>query len=125
MMRGARQFFARLSALRSTAVPDAPSLPVRDPWPGEPAHGARILKGEIEWLSVVRPLRPGVFPDASGSVPMLAHVHGFSWLRDLRALGTAAGAVRDVPDIHCQTVNARGPGLQGATARITRCCASR
>ena len=94
MMRGARQFLARLSALRPAVIPDAPSLPVRDPWPGEPAHGARILKGEIEWLSVVRPLRPGVFPDTSGSAPMLAHLHGFSWLRDLRALGTDAARSR-------------------------------
>lgn len=93
-MRGAKQWIARLSALRSGGVPDAPALPVRDPWPGEPARGARIIKGEIEYQGVVRPLRPGGFAAADASSIMLAHIHGFTWLRDLRALGTDAARTR-------------------------------
>ncbi|MCF3946918.1 heparinase II/III family protein [Acidiphilium iwatense] len=93
-MRGARQWMAKLASLRGASVPDAPSLPVRDPWPGEPARGARIIKGEIEYLGVVRPLRPGGFTSGDASAPMLAHIHEFSWLRDLRALGTDAARSR-------------------------------
>ena len=36
---------ARLPSLRMGRVPDAPALPVRDPWPGDPARGARLLRG--------------------------------------------------------------------------------
>ncbi|MHB1304170.1 MAG: heparinase II/III family protein [Acidiphilium sp.] len=93
-MRGAREWMARFAALRPGGVPDAPALPVRDPWPGEPARGARIIKGEIEYQGVVRPLRPGSFAAADASEPMLAHIHGFTWLRDLRALGTDAARTR-------------------------------
>ncbi|HEX7389745.1 MAG TPA: heparinase II/III family protein [Acidiphilium sp.] len=93
-MRGARQWMAKFAALRGISVPDAPSLPVRDPWPGEPARGARIIKGEIEYLGAVMALRPGGFSAGGASAPMLAHIHGFSWLRDLRALGTDAARSR-------------------------------
>ncbi len=105
LLRNARQVIARLSSLRVTSVPDAPALPVRDPWPGEPARGARILRGEIEWMGAMRPLRRGVFGEGFGdsgraagrdvqrAAPHAAsritgHIHSFTWLRDLRALGT-------------------------------------
>ncbi|MDD2877361.1 MAG: heparinase II/III family protein [Acidiphilium sp.] len=94
MLRGARQWMAKLAAMRGGGVPDAPSLPVRDPWPGEPGRGARILKGEIEYCAATRPLHPGGFTATDASPLMLAHIHGFSWLRDLRALGTDAARSR-------------------------------
>ena len=46
-MRGMRLRMARLPSLRMTRVPDAPALPVRDPWPGDPARGADLLKGVL------------------------------------------------------------------------------
>jgi uncharacterized heparinase superfamily protein len=93
LLRNARQVIARLSSLRVAGVPDAPALPVRDPWPGEPARGARIVRGEIEWMGAVRPLRRGVFTETSRGAPgntarITGHIHSFVWLRDLRALGT-------------------------------------
>lgn len=94
LLRGARQFIARLSYLRPSGVPDAPAMPVRDPWPGEPGRGARIVKGEIEWMGGIRPLRPGGFAARDPSAPMATHIHGFTWLRDLRALGTDAARMR-------------------------------
>ncbi|WP_408858552.1 heparinase II/III family protein [Acidiphilium sp. PA] len=94
MMRGARQWMAKLATLRGGGVPDAPALPVRDPWPGEPGRGARIIKGELEYRGALRPLRPGGFTASDASPLMLAHIHGFSWLRDLRALGTDAARSR-------------------------------
>ena len=58
---------ARLPSLRMTRVPDAPALPVRDPWPGDPGRGARLLQGELEIGGGVRVLQPGAWGEASGS----------------------------------------------------------
>ena len=79
---------SRMPALRMGRVPDAPALPVRDPWPGDPARGARILKGEMELGGSVRALVPGGWRDTAGHEILRAAAHGFTWLRDLRALGT-------------------------------------
>ena len=40
------------------------------------------------------PLRPGAWGDASGSALLDAAAHSFTWLRDLRALGTDAARLR-------------------------------
>jgi uncharacterized heparinase superfamily protein len=85
---------ARLPSLRMGRVPDAPALPVRDPWPGDPGGGARLLKGELEIGGAVRPLKLGGWHDNTGSSLLRAGAHGFSWLRDLRALGTDAARMR-------------------------------
>ncbi|MBV9748489.1 MAG: heparinase, partial [Acetobacteraceae bacterium] len=82
---------ARMPALRGR-VPDGPALPVRDPWPGDPARGARLLRGELEQQGAVIPLAPGAWGAAEGWLGMPAH--GFTWLRDLRALGTDAARTR-------------------------------
>ncbi|MBV9784187.1 MAG: heparinase II/III family protein [Acidisphaera sp.] len=92
-LRDARRAMARMPALRGR-VPDAPALPVRDPWPGDPARGARLLKGEIEVFGAARPLRPGSWGDTSGSPALRTAAHSFIWLRDLRALGTDAARLR-------------------------------
>ncbi len=97
-LREARQAMARLPSMRLGRIPDAPALPVRDPWPGEPGRGARLLKGELELAGVARALRPGTgagaWSDGTGSEVLRAHAHGFSWLRDLRALGTDSARMR-------------------------------
>jgi uncharacterized heparinase superfamily protein len=93
-LRDARRVLARLPSLRISRVPDAPALPVRDPWPGDPGRGARLLKGELELGGGVRILRPGAWGEASGSAVLRAAAHNFSWLRDLRALGTDAARLR-------------------------------
>jgi uncharacterized heparinase superfamily protein len=93
-LRDARRVFARLPSLRVGRVPDAPALPVRDPWPGDPARGARLLKGELEIGGAVRPLKPGGWNEVGGTSRFLAEAHGFGWLRDLRALGTDAARLR-------------------------------
>ncbi len=89
-MRDARRAMARLPALRMGRIPDGPMLPVRDLWPGDPARGARLLKGEMEAGGGVLSLRPGAWGDHAASPILLAAAHGFTWLRDLRALGTDA-----------------------------------
>jgi uncharacterized heparinase superfamily protein len=93
-LRGARRRMARLPSFSMTRVPDAPAVPVRDPWPGDPVRGANLLKGELELGGTVATLRPGGFADLGGSELVRAHAHGFSWLRDLRALGTDAARTR-------------------------------
>jgi uncharacterized heparinase superfamily protein len=93
-LRDARRVIARLPNLRMGRVPDAPALPVRDPWPGDPGRGARLLRGELELAGGVRKLRPGAWSDGSGSPVLDAAAHGFTWLRNLRALGTDAARLR-------------------------------
>jgi uncharacterized heparinase superfamily protein len=85
---------ARLPSLRMGRVPDAPALSVRDPWPGDPSRGARVIKGELEVGGAVQALRLGGWGLVSGSAELRAGTHGFTWLRDLRALGTDAARLR-------------------------------
>jgi uncharacterized heparinase superfamily protein len=91
-LRKARQVMAGLKPVK---VPPAPARAFRDLWPGDAARGARLLRGECEIAGTARPLRPAEeggegWGPASGSVAWRAGVHGFAWLRDLRALGTDA-----------------------------------
>jgi uncharacterized heparinase superfamily protein len=93
-LRQTRRKLARLPSLRIRGVPDAPAVPVRDPWPGEPARGAALLRGELVVGGAIATLRPGEGFVPTGGQPMQAYAHGFSWLRDLRALGTDAARLR-------------------------------
>ena len=93
-MRGVRRRMARLPSLRMTRVPDAPALPVRDPWPGDPARGAELLRGVLSLGGGSLPLQTGGFDDGSFTPVLRAAAHGFTWLRDLRALGTDAARMR-------------------------------
>lgn len=92
--RDARLVMARVPSLRMGRVPDAPVLPVRDPWPGDASSGARILRGELEWNGAVGRLAPGAWGETAGHETLRALAHGFTWLRDLRALGTDPARAR-------------------------------
>jgi uncharacterized heparinase superfamily protein len=92
--RSARGFLARLQNLRTRNAPDAPAIAVRDPWPGDPSRGARLVKAELEYCGAVLSLSRTVFHAANATPVMRAHAHGFTWLRDLRALGTDAARSR-------------------------------
>jgi uncharacterized heparinase superfamily protein len=93
-LRAIRRRMARLPSLSMSRVPDAPAQPVRDPWPGDPARGANLLKGELELGGAIVALRPGGFAALPGPPLLRAAAHGFIWLRDLRALGTDAARLR-------------------------------
>ncbi len=93
-LRGARRAMARLPSIRMGRVPDAPALSVRDPWPGDPNRGALLIKGELQIGGALQPLRQGGWQQIGGPAAMRAGAHGFSWLRDLRALGTDAARLR-------------------------------
>jgi uncharacterized heparinase superfamily protein len=92
-LRDARRAMARLPSLRLGRVPDAPALPVRDPWPGDPGRGADLVRGELVMGGGVCPLRAGDWA-TTGPAMLRAAAHGFVWLRDLRALGTDAARLR-------------------------------
>ena len=78
LLRGARQIVARLPSPRFVRVPDAPTQPVRDPWPGDINLGVRLLKGELEFGGGVLTLRPGGWNGLNGSGPLLPPKWDFS-----------------------------------------------
>ncbi|MDQ1080854.1 heparinase II/III family protein [Pseudoroseomonas cervicalis] len=95
-LRGARKVIA---GLRPVKVPDAPARAFRDLWPGDAARGHRLLRGECEVYGTTRPLTTAEeggqgWAEGSGAPPWRAAVHGFAWLRDLRALGTDGARLR-------------------------------
>jgi len=92
--RDARRAMSRMPSIRMGRIPDAPALAVRDPWPGSPTRGASLLRDEMELAGAIRTLAPGGWADTSGHELLRAHAHGFTWLRDLRALGTEAARAR-------------------------------
>jgi uncharacterized heparinase superfamily protein len=95
LSRSARGLFAKIQNLRTTNYPDAPALAVRDPWPGDPSRGARLIKNELGLLGATRILNGEIFANAAGASSMMrAYTNGFIWLRDLRALGTDAARAR-------------------------------
>ncbi|WP_426955356.1 heparinase II/III family protein [Muricoccus radiodurans] len=83
-----------LSGLKPIRVPEAPSRAFRDLWPGDAARGQRLLKGELEVMGTARPMPEGAFGPGDGSPAWRAALHGFGWLRDLRALGSDAARLR-------------------------------
>ncbi len=94
LTRNARYLIARLQNMRAANFPDAPALAIRDPWPGEPSRGAKLVKGELEYLGITRAIQPQPFAQTDGPKLLRAHILGFTWLRDLRALGTDAARSR-------------------------------
>ena len=94
LLRGLRRGMAKLPGLGMARVPDAPAQPVRDPWPGDPARGAALMKGEFELAGGTAILRLGGFASLTAPPMLMAALHGFVWLRDLRALGTDGARMR-------------------------------
>lgn len=99
-LRGAKRTLAGLKPLR---VPEAPARAFRDLWPGDAARGQRLLKGEFEVLGTTGLLLPAEAARATPGAPEAmgggspcwrAALHGFAWLRDLRALGTDNARLR-------------------------------
>lgn len=92
--RDIRRAIARLPTIRMGRIPDAPALSVRDPWPGDPGRAARLLRGELDLAGTVRPLDRAAWSDTAGPEELRVAAHGFTWLRDLRALGTDGARTR-------------------------------
>ncbi|MBB3175056.1 putative heparinase superfamily protein [Endobacter medicaginis] len=92
--RDARLSLARLPAFGIGRVPDAPAHPIRDPWPGDPAQGAQLMRGSLTVDGVAVAVAPGQWATQGVPEAARAQVLGFAWLRDLRALGTDAARLR-------------------------------
>ena len=100
----ARLSFARLPGLTGSLgmgrVPEAPQQAIRDLWQGDPAIGARLMKGELHYrgamcpISVVSVASIGHGGEGTVSPAMRAYGQGFTWLRDLRALNTDNARLR-------------------------------
>ncbi len=56
-----------------------------DPWPGDAARGAEILKGQIGKAGTVMNTLAVPFHAVDASPAWFGWLHGFSWLRDLEA----------------------------------------
>lgn len=93
-VRRVRGLLNRIDNLRAAQGPDAPALSLRDPWPGDPSRGARLVKAELEYAGAVLSMPHDIFATANATQKLRAHLHGFTWLRDLRALGTDAARSR-------------------------------
>ena len=104
---GASRWARRLGRSVATTLFDSPTyrwtlvgsksrsvarLPV-DPWPGDPILGGYILQGELR-VAGDRVRTEGMWRMAVLPTSTLAAMHGFRWMRDLRALGTPAAAAK-------------------------------
>lgn len=89
----ARRLAFSLPLYRFTLVgrqPDALIVNPTDPWPGDAERGRLILEGEYRFAgqAFVQRAGPGWFP-AGALEAWLTELHGFAWLRDVKAAGTA------------------------------------
>lgn len=93
-LRDLRRLMARMPRPRLTRVPDAPIQPMRDVWPGDAVRGARLLRGELDLAGATASLQPGNWAIGAPSSLLVAAAHGFTWLRDLREIGSPAALLR-------------------------------
>ncbi|MEQ9813366.1 MAG: heparinase II/III family protein [Azospirillaceae bacterium] len=68
-----------------------------DPWPGSAEAGQRLIDGVFHFASETREVEAPPWYDPEASEAFLVQLHGFDWLRDLRAVGgdTARRIARD------------------------------
>ena len=92
-VRDLRLRWAKLPSLRQSA-PEAPAVNLRDPWPGDPVRGSRILCGELQFSGAIRKLDAANWAEGNSGGQMAAHLHGFTWLRDLRVIGDPSARLR-------------------------------
>ncbi|WP_122050434.1 heparinase II/III family protein [Asaia bogorensis] len=88
--REARLSFARLpSSVPGLArAPDRPVHAIRDIWPGNADHGALLVSGTARFEGRLIPLRVNDWEYADLAPATRDWLQGFTWLRDLRALGS-------------------------------------
>jgi len=91
LTRDARVTLARLPAVGK--VPIGPTFIARSLIPGDPGRGVRLLRDELEIAGARRTIgqewdNPGWTSGVRGTV------QGFTWMRDLAALGTAQARTR-------------------------------
>lgn len=78
--------FYRLTAL-SGSGPNSLSAAPPDPWPGDAAHGQELLNNVFRFAGQTLSAELPPWLDDRAGPAWLARMHGFDWLRDLRAVG--------------------------------------
>ena len=58
------------------------------PWSGDSARGAQILKGNVEFNGESHPADANLWDTTESSESWRAALHGFAWLADLHAIGS-------------------------------------
>jgi len=87
--RSAQRLFA-LPGYRLTLVGRTPAALIATPvdlWSGDAERGMTLLAGQFPLAGVSREANGDIWASAEAPEEWLAELHGFAWLRDLRALG--------------------------------------
>ena len=69
------------------AVPEALALTPQDAWPGDAEKGRWLCSGAFSYDGQYLELHNDIWNPVGVGEGWLVHMHGFEWLRDLRALG--------------------------------------
>lgn len=75
-------------------VPTAPAQTLRDPWPGNPAIGERLVRNQAYFEGAVHHLHHGQWDNPNWSEGYRQWLQSFGWLRDLRELGAESARVK-------------------------------
>ncbi|QQR69718.1 MAG: heparinase II/III family protein [Alphaproteobacteria bacterium] len=68
-------------------VPQVLAVVPSDPWPGDAGAGQAILEGAFRFAGQSFCADPADWLPVEAQTPWVSYVHGFDWLRDLRAVG--------------------------------------
>lgn len=88
VLRKMRLALARLPAVGYGRLPLTPAHILRDLWKGNSIYGMHLAKGELIYKDYIIPLQPGLWGKRNVPVDGLCKIYDFSWLRDMRELGT-------------------------------------
>jgi uncharacterized heparinase superfamily protein len=67
---------------------------IEDPWPGAAAAGLVMLEGEMSFCGQTFAFSPIDWSPDTAAAPWLDALHGFAWLRDLKAVASDAARAR-------------------------------
>lgn len=78
-------------SLAAGGIPEALALRIPDPWQGCPERGRQLCLDVFDMGGEQITLHNHCWEPVGASQDWLDHLHGFEWLRDLRALGGDSG----------------------------------
>lgn len=84
---GLGPYVASLRSLFQAEYPDRLLVRPVDPWAGNAAAGQMLFEGRFMMGSGEMILQPQSWDVSADGTAWETHIHGFTWLRDLRALG--------------------------------------
>ncbi len=88
IMEKIRLSLVKLPAIGYGQIPEVPVSILRDLWIGNSVYGMHLIRGELIYQDCIIPLYPGQWGGRNLSWEIQVKLHGFSWLRDLREVGT-------------------------------------